>query len=324
MIKATQSAGFLLVSIFMCVSAQQGESLLVERTVTLQRKSAGKPFVPLFSHGKVVIRKSTSSFQVYGQSGVLVADLAVSIPEARRITVRDVAVAPSGELAVSAGLLGDNEQFVSAILWLDANGTITRVVRTSPFAAVRLVFTPDGYLWALGRVHDSDFNTVPGHEILRQYDQNGRLCRSALPVQDVPCGRTHPMNGAFLLASESRLGLYAPAANEWIELSFSGQILSRWRTPGLPERTYAISAGFTDRDGLCLSLTQLPSSRQQPVSNPGRACRFDRVTGRFVDINLPVTDAGGQAAGVIVGAEGSHLVFYKKPGRLDFAKLRRD
>ncbi len=306
-------------------TADENIWLTVERGLTLTPTPAARHYIPQFGRGFVIVRRAGTEFQVYRQSGALLASVPISVPEATKVNVRDVAVAPDGRLAVSAGAFSAKGHFASVILWLDTSGAISRVVSTSPFAAARLVFTPDGSLWALGRVHDSNFETTSDHDILRKYDTDGRLCQTALPLREFPSSGVHPMTGAFLLVSESRLGLYSTTANEWIELSFSGQVLARYRTPKLPQQMQAIGAAFTDAEGLCLSLRESPKAGHVTRTMSSTMCRFDRTSQSFVTVRLLQSEVTSDSdVGVIVGSDGPQLVFYKKPTTFTFVRLKRN
>jgi len=88
--------------------------------------------------------------------------------------IRDVAATPDGKLVIAASALSSNRQLAAVMLWLGQAGQIERVVRTSPFFASHIAVAADGTLWAADKVGDAEFKDTQPHEILRQYDQQGR------------------------------------------------------------------------------------------------------------------------------------------------------
>ncbi|HXJ41892.1 MAG TPA: hypothetical protein VNH18_21625 [Bryobacteraceae bacterium] len=106
----------------------------------------------------------------------------------------DLAAAPNGTYAVAAS----GNWAGSLILWLDEKGAVKKTVRTAPFTAMALCFAADGTLWAAGREYQEDGlrNDAPGHNVLRQFDVNGTMLRSTLPVTSFAGSAAHQHPGA--------------------------------------------------------------------------------------------------------------------------------
>ena len=153
----------------------------------------------------------------------------IEIPDHFRVDVGDVAVSFDGEIAVVADATDKEGRLVSVIAWLNPDGSLARVVHTSPFAAVDIGFTADGSLWAVG-IEKIDKNTAhPSHDILRQYGPNGALVRTLLPhsgfwnnSQDY----WHAAYSCLLVTSRNYVAFISREASSRTLISTAGVIMS--------------------------------------------------------------------------------------------------
>jgi hypothetical protein len=116
------------------------------------------------------------------------------------------------------------------VLSLDINTVSVAVAPNAPFASARIMFGPNGHLWAVGKVHDEAFKATAKHDIWREYDEQGRLVRTMLSTEAFKPGSRHPAGHALHAANRDRVGVYSQAVNEYLEFDSSGNLIGRWRT----------------------------------------------------------------------------------------------
>jgi hypothetical protein len=89
-------------------------------------------------------------------------------------------------------------------------------------------------------------NEIPDHHILREYDADGKLLRTALPVRSFSDRRSHPCADCFMSSNAKRIGVYSRSANEYIEFDSSGNQTGRWRTSALSSGVSITGTALTD------------------------------------------------------------------------------
>jgi len=162
------------------------------------------------------------------------------------VVIRDVTANSAGVIAVAASAFSRDQQRVASVLiFVTVTGQIDRVVQTSPFASSRILFAPNGHLWAVGKVHDESFRELASHDILREYDEQGQLLRTALSTDSFKTPVSHPSAEALLVANRNRVGVYSQAVNEYIEVDLAGQVVGRWSTPAFSKQTVIAGAALT-------------------------------------------------------------------------------
>jgi len=220
----------------------------------------------------------------------------LAIPDAARVIVHDMAASPDGGFGAAGSAYSAGGAGTAFIAWLDPSGACKRIVRTYPFSARRISFTIDGTLWAFGREHTAEFEEVAEHNVLRRYGPDGFLLKSLLSRQSFPrYDRRHPMVGSFLVSSPDRLGLYSTAAKEWVEVSFSGDVLGRWKGAEVP---LVVGVALTP-SGLVYLAGQQPVGRgkQQVV-----LYRLDKATGLWQALDSPGMTILGTDENYIIAA----------------------
>jgi WD40 repeat protein len=285
---------------------------------------SGQP-VPRYKGGFVVAYDLDHvTVRAFDRAGALVATGKLTLPGAVKVMVRDVAVAPGGDFVMTATAQDGSGRTASVIAWMDHGGSLLRVVRTSPFAPFQICFANDGTLWAVGRVHDDSFNDVPGHDIIRLYDPEGRMLKSLLPSDSFTPVRWHPAHDSFLVSGKDRMGFYSINAAEWVEMSLSGELLGRWKTAPLPEGTTLVGAGLTSSADVYLSGFQFSkgtsggSTERIPSSV---LFRLDKSRGELAPVDATPL-MGVWKDTVLLGAEEQQLVFYRKaPRGLDWVVM---
>ncbi len=165
------------------------------------------------------------------------------------------------------------------IVWISPVGQIVRFVRTFSYLVFRTTFASDGTLWTVGRKYGPDSKDEPSYDLVHHYHGNGMLIGTALSRDTFAAGALNPAYISLMTASPNRTGLYCITANEWIELSYSGEILGRCSLPAQdPDyRTMVTGIALTSSGDLFVSL------QQAPLSAPARLAKgpSDRLAPRL-------------------------------------------
>lgn len=292
---------------------------VIEQDLVVTRSFSNKP-LPRFGDGFLLAYdfENATVWSSDRTGRVFLNEVKATLPDVTRMQIKDVTASANGMVAVTGTAFHRDGSLVSVIVWINSSGEAVRAVRTTPFAALRITFAKDGTLWAMGRVHDHEFNPVPGHQILRRYDQEGRLIRTLLPEQTFSSPRRHPADGGFLLAAADRIGVYSVAANEWVEVSLEGEILGRWHTPPQPSRDVMITGAALTASGDFYLSMQKDGPIASEVSFP--VYRFDKPSGTFQPVTLPSVP-GSQNGLLLLGSEGENLILYTKSGRFSSVRM---
>ena len=240
------------------------------------------------------------------ESGNIVREFRLSLPDAKNVSLTDTAVSPGGTYAV-AGTAADNEgAYAAFIAWFDQNGAVNRVVRTSPYVALTIRFTDDGSLWSFGRVIEraAGLETEPAHETLRQYGTDGVLIDSFLPRATFDA-RSHPARSSYLVTNGNGVGVYSETAMEWIELSVSDGTIQRFPAAVFPGRFRVTGVAVTTSGAVYVSIRH---KIQDPPAGSTETditaiYRLDRPTGNWLEMTGDESNTG-----LIFGADGNELI----------------
>lgn len=187
---------------------------------------------------------------LYGRDGKLVSRADLSLPDAVRVLVGDVAANQDGLAAATAAIWKGDGTVAHVIFLIELPGQIKRIIRTTPFFAHRICFGPDGALWGFGSNVEAEENRLE-HEVFEKYSLEGRLLGKFVPRSSFKCkqrpasnfGDRRTMLVSFLRASKHRIGAYSGPAQQWIELSNDGSLLGRWNA--VPPLSLSPSTGST-------------------------------------------------------------------------------
>jgi len=292
------------------------------RTEPFARNLEGEP-VPRFQAGRVFSKDaSLGSFWIEQAGGDSPVQATLSLPGAYRIAIRDVAVSFDGKLAVCASAMDREGRFVPVIVWAEADGTVSRVVRTAPFGAMHIGFTANGSLWAAGVVKKNTRDEEEVYDVLRQYDADGRFVRSLLPRLSVSTGVLPPTTRSFFSTSRNSVAFVSLTARKWFVVSAEGGVLAQG--PLNAQGAYRVLTGG-QQDGMSpgLEITRLAvtdSHRtfvtgqwRQGTPPPGFS-RFplfeiDPTTGALKPVDTASVLPSG-TFGMLLGSDGEYLVFH--------------
>jgi len=189
--------------------------------------------VPRWENGHILaFQEAQEQFPevvVMNSDGTVVSRVRMTLSDATKTTVRDVARSRNGIVAVTGTAYGPGGTVVPYIAWIDQSGQITQVLRSTPFAATKLVFGSDGTLWAVGREYLSDLKTPQTFDVLRRYTADGRVLQKMLPNTTFAKKRNPAVGKPYVVVSEDRVGVYSAVSGDYIEVSFAGKILGKWQ-----------------------------------------------------------------------------------------------
>lgn len=190
----------------------------------------GGRVIHLFQNGFLpVVERDLRSITVIDVTGGIAASFQVSIPEAAVTAVGAVAVSSEKTVVAAVSAKAADGRYASLLTFADFTGKPKRIVRTTPFAAGRLVFLPDGRLLCIGREYDDRyglFEDVEGHSILRFYSAGGVLEGKALSVDRLRADKRelHPLD--WLVApGKDRIGLLDRESMRYIEFDHAGTVI---------------------------------------------------------------------------------------------------
>ena len=92
-----------------------------------------------------------------------------SLAEAAVTALLHGAVSPDGTVVVAAEAQSADGRYANLLVFTDCKGSLRRVVRTNPFAAIRPRFLSDRRLPCVGRELDGQLDEVPGFHLFRFY-----------------------------------------------------------------------------------------------------------------------------------------------------------
>ena len=123
---------------------------------------------------------------------------------------------------------------------------------------------------------------------------------------------------ALLATSTDRVGVYSRTANEWVEVSFSGDVLGRWKGLELPGHFDVIGVGLLSDQSLYVS-AQFASDPTKGNIDTVRIFSLDKQTGIWRPF-ASTNELESKRAAVIYGADGGK--FLVRSGRSSFTWIQ--
>jgi hypothetical protein len=234
----------------------------------------------------------------------------ISFPDISGLASSDVVVSFDGTIGASAaGTDRQGSSFAGIGLWRP-DGSLIRVIRTTPFIARQISFTADGSVWAMGRetAVDGLGDESPVHDVLRRYAPDGEIKGSYLPRASLSTGWPHPSTYGLLVTSKERVGYVSEKAGKWAVLADDGAILGQGAISA-PAGFRIYVAAITDSGRLFVS----GNWRGKEANSPGKHPRIpvfeiNPETGTLEPVEMAGAFPDGESANLL-GAEGEDLVF---------------
>jgi len=231
-----------------------------------------------------------------------------AIPDAFRIDIKNVAIGPSGEIAVVAGAYTADGRTTTLVARIPPDRKDWRIIRTWPYVPMNVTIASDGCIWTIGYLKDSENIRVIAEPLLKRYDANGTVVGSQIVV-DAPRGSS-TMNNSFLFSSRDRVGWFT-TGGKYIEFSLDGKEIGRYEGPrGLQRRDISGVAISEDNDVVVGNFER------------GKAefLALDRSSRSWIPVSLPKEDAPTGA--YVLGFDGTTLVTTTQNGKLVRFKTR--
>lgn len=228
--------------------------------------------------------------------------VAVDIPQAGYIGVRDVAAGPDGSLVAVGLAISDDSRKGVFLTWISPDKARQVITQVWPYDPEVLTVAPDGTIWAVGAVLN-DHHVVVNPNVLRHYTQSGQVLASTIVrnVRKNGGGLYSVSSGSALMASTDRIGWLTETC-QYIEFSFDAVQLN----------TYTCPNGYTsihDVAGVALSsANDLLVGGKWPATLP--PLELDRGTGTWKPVPV-LMDPGN--TGMLLGFDGLILVTNAKP-----------
>ncbi|HEY3742166.1 MAG TPA: hypothetical protein VGL53_20075 [Bryobacteraceae bacterium] len=251
----------------------------------------------------------------WDREGKSLFSIPLSIPEASHLIIADITAAPDGTVVVSASATTAESRVAALLIWIEKSGSVRKVVRTSPYSARRVLFTPDGNLWTVGRVHDDQYNTVRGADLMRRYDPQGKLLGTAVPHASFAPGVEVPAADSFLTSNGSEVALYCGTTQELVELSAANGAIVRYAKNQTSAGTEPLGVALTSSGDLLISARS---------PNGIALSRVDRASGTIEDVDTIATRQAPLRPTFLIGTDGDSLVYYaKSPAHIMWITLSR-
>jgi len=271
----------------------------------------------------------------YRTDGSVVARVRVWFPDTFRLWLNDAAASREGDVLAAVGVAQSvSGEFAGFLALMSPAGAISRVIRTEPFEGSAMTFAPDRTIWVLGLQTGADrsLRRVPEHMIVQQYDARGLLLRQLLPRSEFDCGNWHPAHQqggrAWILSSAHRIGiLTSPACPEWLELSFDGSVLGRWKVHGMPHAAGPSQELDGESRRLLTGVVMMPDGEVYASfagrRDQQRLFRLRRELGRWEPV--PTADLEGRGLpsfSWVVGSDEDALVYGSRGKQLQLVWAR--
>jgi hypothetical protein len=192
---------------------------------------------------------------VFDSSGAKLFQTSLRLDGVSKLMPRSMAASRDGTIAVSGSAYTPSGEGTTFIAYLDKTGGLKRIVRLERFAAQRLCFAESGHLWAAGLQPFLPNSGEPSdHDIIRVYDEQGKLERSLLRSSLFTAGRSrHPASSALIAANKSTVVLYSTVTGHLIEMSTRGEVLSIQQAALPSPRTLVTGLAISESSRIVMS-----------------------------------------------------------------------
>ncbi len=264
---------------------------------------------------------NTPLVSVFGPSGSKLFGTQLVLDGFSGLRLRTIAASSKGTVAVAGGAYDAAGVITSLIAYLDSAGRPTHVIKLDGFVPILLCFTADGRLWVAGRVKPGPgLEDPPDHDMVRIYDENGKLQSSLLRRSLFSKGGRLVSGLSQLAASSRKVVFFNYETGDVAEMSHGGEVLATRRVP-LPPQTFATGLAVSDGSEIAISRQRPdPANRRTELVD---LCLLDANANRWLTIYTgDVNNRDGY--GMVFGFKGeSMLVGAYHPGiRFSWVRIK--
>lgn len=289
--------------LFTAIEGLKGAEFRVSNEIVFAQLDTSQVALPRYGFGYVAaFPASRTSLRLFASSGRLIYQNELKDREGVQLKIIDVAIAPSGRVAVEATAVRTDGKTEAVMAFLDPSGLITHLVKHDDFIPLRLRFRGEDDLWALGFSKATQVGHQSGH-VVRVYDSKGKKIKDLLPAADFPSIRNLSVDG-ILVAAQSGIGVYLARANSlYVYASYNDEPVKHLNLP-IPSEMEVVTAallhgnelffqGLTSVSGFS-DKTVAPRAFQLDLSNYGSGIRM--------------VDGNSQNSHAIIGVSEGQLV----------------
>ncbi len=212
--------------------------------------------------------------------------------------IRNVTVRGNGEAAVALSARDSAGRAANVLVFFASTGQQLREVSTGDFAG-RVLFGPDDTLWAWGRRHDAQLESVNDHGVVRRYDANGLLRGESVSSASFGLAeRSHVTADSMFAARRGQAVLVSWTANTAVWVDSNGKELRRQQLPQLSPGEFASGVSLSSNGGLIFSLQGRETARFVGLEQGATAWRpLPSLAGYAIvgtEADVPVTYGAGK------------------------------
>ena len=267
-----------------------------------------------WSHGAFVVVEMidplVKSFTVLDRDGSA-SFYDFSIPDTTHIWVHGFDRDYAGNLVFAGRATSSEGRYAPFIAIKPRDGSETRLIRTYPYWPVLLCVAPDGSIWTTGEEmtpegKSSGPGVNPNGDVVRHFDQSGRLIGSAVPRQTVLPGWRSAQG--YLVATTRQIGWYSPVRGQGAYVELDPSLDGYKVYKGVPDEK-GQAAGFALTDSGKVFVTHYTPNKQATYA-------LDRASNQWTEVPLPDSSL------VAAGSEKETIVFKGLKGLLFFDPLQ--
>ncbi len=221
--------------------------------------------------------------------------VALEIPDAGYVGVRDVASGQDGSLTTVGLAMSADSRMATFIGWISPDATRQVVTRVWPYDPEVVAVSADGTIWTVGAMLN-DNHTVVYPNVLRHYTPSGQLLASTIVsgVRKNSGGLYNVSSTSALMASDDRVG-WLTMTCQYIEFSLEAVQLGSYACPNGYVHNFDVNVALSSANDLLVGGT--------PAKFP--PMELDRATSTWKLVPAPSNLVSPQ---MLLGFDGLTLV----------------
>lgn len=285
------------------------------RQVTFEDALQPGTSLPRWEQGYLVSWKQDTSssdtaenVSLYDRGGAAIGKTRTWVEGASFLRIEDAAARKDGRIAVVGWAVTNSGTLAAFLADVSIAQGFAKIIQTSPFEGRSVAFGADGTIWVLGAQvgPGRGKEPAPDHYMVQHFGNDDVLKTQYLLRSDYGCELAEQINGIpRIVASDDRLGLFAPYCHTWVELSPTGELLGQWKwNPLSPVRN-------GNETGVGITSVALTSTNELYGWSGRRGLtlfRFDRQASAWVPLETVAAQSAGAPFSTLFGSDGDALV----------------